>query len=1280
MMPLWSVKKPYTVFVAVVLIVVLGIVSFTGMSTDLLPELNLPYLVVMTSYPGASPEEVEQSVTRPLESVLSTAGGLREINSISNENISIIMMEYAQQTNMDSATIELSGSIDLLADRFPDTVGRPMIMRISPDMLPVMITSVDMADYDLTELSHFVRADIIPQLERIDGMATVSAEGLLEEELQITLNQVKIDSLNREVRARLEQELDKTRDELEKAQSELQNGRDELDNTLPDQIDQLTGAGLEVSAGISRIESILAQESILQAEKAAFAMEKQAIDQAVDQVVDGLRQQLAGLVPDENTDELIQSLIQQAAELGPQGILDWLSSLPDTVADSIDPAVIEPILQLLARQTALTAETQNIEVRLMTLEAMKPDLEKGLAEARDGLQTIEAGKITLAIEMAAAKTTLEQGSQELENGLAELDNAREQALEQGDITSLMTPALLGQIIAAQNFSMPAGSIRDGVDQVVVKIGDAFQDQAELGRTLLFSMEPVGDIRLNDIADLVLIDNSAESFTRINAQPGLILTFQKQSNASTADLTDEIHTQISRLESEYPGLQIRALMDQGDYIGLITGNVISNLLWGGLLAILILLLFLKDPRPTAVIALSIPVSLMFAITLMYFSGVTLNIISLSGLALGVGMLVDNSIVVIENIYRLRHQQISATRAAVIGGRQVTGAILASTLTTICVFLPIVFTQGMSRDLFTDMGLTIAFSLIASLLVALTVVPAMSATLLRSVGEKDHRLFNRMVERYAQSLRFSLKHRYIVIIIALVLLAVSIYGVTVMGFAFIPAMDSQQMSLTATVPDGLDNEEKTAFIDDVTERILSIEAVDYVGALSGGAMFGGGGFGGGGESSEMSYYILLKDQRDLTNLEVEALIYDKTADLGTELSVTASTMDMSALGGSGVQLLIKGNDLDQLAETAADLTEQLRQVEGTTQVEWDGEFTGRELRVTVDRDAAMRHQLTTAQIFQQVAAVLNQTTAVTTLRQAGEEELPVLIINPDYAAITVDTLLELELTATGRNGETFTVTLDEIAEVREAASPQSISRVSQVRTTTVSAQIAQDYNIRYVSRDIEQMLETVEIPAGFTVELTGENETIMESMNDLILVLLLAILFIYLIMVAQFQSLLSPLIILFTIPLAFTGGLLLLWLLGFDLSIIAMLGFLVLSGIVVNNGIVFISTINQLREDGMERMDAIITAGTLRIRPILMTAMTTILAMSTLAIGVGDGAELTQPMAVVTIGGLTYATLLTLYIMPVLYSALHRRELRRPDLDDLEPALSAGQNHPEVTSHE
>ncbi len=1280
MLPLWSVKKPYTVFVAVVLIVVLGIVSFTGMSTDLLPSLNLPYLVVMTSYPGASPEEVEQSVTRPLESVLSTSGGLREINSISNENISIIMMEYAQQTNMDSASIELSGSIDLLADQFPDLVGRPMIMRISPDMLPVMIASVDMADYDLTELSHFVRDDILPQFERIDGMATISAEGLLEEELQMTLNQARIDALNDDIRAHVEKELDNTRAELEKAQSELQSGRDELENTLPEQIDQLAGAGLEVSTGISRIEALLAQEASLQAEKAAFSMEKQAIDGAVDKIVEGIQQQLGDLVPDEPPEELMQSLARQAAELGPQGILDWLNALPDTVTGSFDQAMIDQVLQLLARQTALTAETQNIEVRLMTLEAMKPELEKGLKEAKSGLQTIESGKITLAIEMAAAKTQLEQGSQELEKGLAELEKAREQALDQADISSLITPALLGQIIAAQNFSMPAGYIRDGLDSVVVKVGDPFQDQADLADTLLFSMEPIGDIRLSDIADLDMIDNSGESFTRINGQPGLILTFQKQSNASTADLTDEIHQQISRLESEYPGLQVRALMDQGDYIGLITGNVISNLLWGGLLAILILLLFLKDPRPTAVIALSIPVSLMFAVTLMYFSGVTLNIISLSGLALGVGMLVDNSIVVIENIYRLRHQQISATRAAVIGGRQVTGAIVASTLTTICVFLPIVFTQGMSRDLFTDMGLTIAFSLIASLLVALTVVPAMSATVLKSVGEKDHRVFNRLVERYAQSLNFSLRHRYIVIIIAVVLLAVSIYGVTVMGFAFIPEMDSQQMSMNVTVPEGLDNEEKTAFIDEVTERILSIDAVDYVGALSGGAMFGGGGFGGGGgESSEMSYYILLKDERDLTNREVETLIYDKTDDLGADLSVTASTMDMSALGGSGIQLLIKGNDLDQLAATASDLTGRLRSIEGTTLVEWNGEFTGRELRVTVDRDAAMRHQLTTAQVFQQVAAVLNQTTAVTTLRQSAEE-LPVLIINPDYESITMDTLLDLELTATGRDGETFTVTLDDIAEVREAASPQSISRVGQVRTTTVSAQIAQGYNIRYVSRDIEQMLATVELPAGFTVELSGENETIMESMNDLIMVLLLAILFIYLIMVAQFQSLLSPLIILFTIPLAFTGGLLLLWLLGFDLSIIAMLGFLVLSGIVVNNGIVFISTINQLREDGMERREAITTAGTMRIRPILMTAMTTILAMSTLAIGVGDGAELTQPMAVVTIGGLVYATVLTLYVMPVLYSALHRRELRRPDLDDLQPAAMTGPAHPEVIDHE
>ena len=868
------------------------------------------------------------------------------------------------------------------------------------------------------------------------------------------------------------------------------------------------------------------------------------------------------------------------------------------------------------------------------------------------------GEVTLS----TTKTQLEDAEQKLADAQEQFDQARDAAYKKADLSGMLTADMLGNILMAQNFNMPAGYITEGEEQYLVKVGEEYASLEELENTLLMHMDVdgVGDVRLSDVADIALTDNAGESYAKVNGNDGVVLSFQKQSTASTATVSQRINSAIAQLQEQNPGRHITPLMDQGDYIDMVVGSVLSNLLWGGLLAIIVLIFFLKDAKPTFIVACSIPFSLMCAITLMYFTDVTLNIISLSGLALGVGMLVDNSIVVIENIYRLRSLGVPASKAAIQGAKQVSGAIFASTLTTICVFLPIVFTQGISRELFTDMGLTIAYSLLASLVVALTLVPAMGAAVLKNTKEKSHRWFDAFVEGYQRLLGWALRHKAPVLSGVTALLAISIFLTTQMGTAFIPAMDSPQMSATLTMPRGAAQQDAYAMADTVMERIAAVDGVETVGAMSGGSgmssMMGGSSSGG-----SITYYILLSDDRTATNADVSAAIEAQVADLDCTVEVQESTMDMSALGGSGVELVITGRGLDEMNAIADDLRGILRSTEGLVDISENSVTGNPETRITVDKYKAMQHGLTVAQIYSELAAELKAENTATTLTLDGTDT-PVVVVKPAGQAPTRGNIMDHAFTVTNAEGEEETVRLYDIAAKQETDSVSSINRENGARTMSVSAGVDARHNIGLVSRELEKKLADYELPEGYTVEIAGENETINSAMTDLVKMIALAVVFIYLIMVAQFQSLMSPFIVMFTIPLAFTGGLLALWLTGSELSVIAMLGFLVLAGVVVNNGIVFVDNINQLRLAGMDRTEAILETGRTRIRPVLMTALTTILAMSTMALGIGDGAEMTQPMAIVTIGGLTYATLLTLLVVPVLYDIFRKKPLYDPELDD------------------
>lgn len=1226
MLPKFSVKKPLTVFVAIIMVLVLGVVSFTKMTTDLLPSMNLPYVIAYTTYPGASPEKVESTVTNPLEETFATVSGVENVTSISNENVSIIVLEFSQDTNMDSAIIDLNGKVDLVEGYFDDGVGATTLMQLNPDMMPIMMVSVDVDGMSIDEVSTYVNDEVIPNLERIEGVASVSAAGLVENQLQITLDTDKIDSLNKKIQNNINSELDKKQSEIDSSLSKLNKSEAELEKQSQKQISQLTEASVELESGLTQLSSAIAQVQMIDSVG-------DSVDPALSEAKEMLKESKSKLKEFKE-----QLKLAEQAGLDTSTIKENISALESTI-NTIDTTI------------------KNAEKGLNSSSASADELKAKQKELKEKQKQLESAKSTLNQELTKASIKIIQGKSQLEAAKKELETAREEALKSADLSTKITPEMINSVLAAENFSMPAGYISEDTSEYSVKVGDKFTSIDQVEDLLLFSMDGVGDIYLKDVADIKYVN---DSYTNVNGNPGVMLAIEKTSTASTASVCEKLNDTIDSMTSDNHKLHILSLMDQGIYIDMVVDSILKNLLYGGILAVIVLLVFLRSIKPTIIIAFSIPMSLLFAVVLMYFTGISLNMISLSGLSLGVGMLVDNSIVVIENIYRLRNSGVSKFKAAVYGAKQVSGAIFASTLTTICVFVPIIFTEGITRQLFVDMGLTIAYSLIASLIIALTLVPCMASRILTTTDEKEHRLFDKFVNAYESLLEKALDHKAIVLIGALLLLLLAGFSVTKMGTAFMPEMNSTQMTATISAKEDqeLTKDDLEKLGDEFVQKVKTIDDVKGVGAMSGsGGMMSAM---SSGKNQSLSVYIVLKEDMEHTNKEISKMIKQKTSSMDCDISISESTMDMGSMLGSGIELEIKGDDLDKLQDISADMTDLLKSTEGVTDITSSLDDAETEQRVSVDKEKAMKYGLTVAQVYEQVSKNLKKETDSTTIT-SNDKDLAIVI--KDNKETTVKDLKLLEITGT-KDNEDVTVKLNEIATITNATTPSSINHKNQTRYMTVSAAVDEDHNIGLVSREVQSKLDKYKTPTGYTIDLTGENETIQETMKDLILMILLAIVFIYLIMVAQFQSLLSPFIVMFTIPLAFTGGILGLLVTRQILSVTSMLGFLVLAGIVVNNGIVFVDYVNQLRLDRYNKRDALIQTGRARIRPILMTAMTTILAMSTMAFGVGMGSELSQGLSIVTIGGLLYATLLTLFIVPILYDIFHRKEMKNIIIDDEE----------------
>ncbi len=1245
----FSVKKPLTVFVTVLGIIVLGVVAYLKMTPDLFPNMDFPYVIIVTSDPGASPESVEQTVTKPLEQSMATLDKIKAVTSTSQDSVSMVMLEFEDSADMDTISVDIQQKISVLQGSWDDTVSAPYVLKINPSMLPVMVAAVSREDTGVYDLSDFVTEEISPKLEGVSGVASISVSGAVTREAHVILDEEKLSALSEKLAAAVRKELNKAESELTDAKSEVKEGQAELQSAK-----EAMASGLASAAG-DAVDTV-------------YAKLKDVYNALPETGIGG-----TGI-----TGTLVDGSGSTDGDTGGSTDGDIDSGMGDM------SGMAQQMQQLQQLQRIFAQLNETMQTLRTTLCGLLADLESGRMQREVEGQVYSAAisLIDAMTQLTKADIQLDEALTQIEDGLEQIADAYNSVSDQTDVGGMLSMSTVSQLLTAQDFNMPAGYIEDesGV-KYMVSVGGKVATRQELEDMVLLDlgMDGIEPVTLGDIATVVVTDDADELYTKVNGENGILITFTKQSNYATAEVSDNINARFDELEAQYEGLHFAPLMDQGDYIYLIVETITSSLLWGALFSVVVLYLFLRDWRPTLITLISIPVSVIFAIVLMYFTGVTINMISLSGLAVAVGMLVDNSVVVIENIYRLRAKGATVVQAAVSGAQQVLGAVAASTLTTVCVFAPIVFVEGLTRQMFTDLALTITYSLMASLLVALTLVPAMASGMLRRNMAIKPGLLDKIYPAYRRAIAFALDHKAGVLLLSLVLLVTSGWAAVSRGFTFMPDMDMNNLSVTVTMPEGTTRDEAVKLADTVLERVMTVENVENAGFMMGSSSDMSFDAASGG-SYDVEGYITMPEGTfgSVAGKEIE----DLCADLPCEVT-TGGVMSemMSYMTGSGVSLQVFGSDMTDLQASARTIAAQLQQVEGIGEVSDGLDESAAALQVVVDREAAAKHGMTVAQIYMKLSAALQSSTSVSDIT-LDSEDMSLSVDAAEGTTLTREKLLELEITpdstassmsagssslsrlAGDEDDEDTTFKLGDVATVEETVSMNTIARDQQRRCVTVTAAVADGYNVTHVTVSAQQAVNSLTLPDGITVEFNGENEQIMDAMSQLMLMLLLGVVLVYLIMVAQFQSLKSPFIVMFTIPLAFTGGFLALLVANIEVSVISLIGFVMLVGIIVNNGIVLVDYINQQRLAGMACREAIIDACVTRLRPILMTSLTTILGLVVTAASKNAGTALMQPIAVVCIGGLLYATLMTLFVVPCMYESMNKKDLRRVDEKELE----------------
>ncbi|MBN2558644.1 MAG: efflux RND transporter permease subunit [Clostridia bacterium] len=1006
----FSVRRPITALMMTFVIILLGVVALTNLKMDLFPDINLPYAIVSTSYSGAGPEEVENIVTRTIETAMATVSNIKTISSTSGDGSSLVILEFNQDTDMDVVMLEMRERLDMVSPYLPDDVSSPMLIKFDMNLIPMMGYSVSYDDSDMWATTRWAEDVLKPRLEKIDGVASVSITGGIEKEIRITPDKAKMESLG------------------------------------------------------------------------------------------------------------------------------------------------------------------------------------------------------------------------------------------------ITEQMLGQMITAGNLNLPGGKITDGSTEYSVRTLGAFQSLDDLKAVSFFSKTLMKPVELKDFAEVTYDNINTRTYSRVNGRDSITISLQKQSDYNTVEVAGRVRDEISLIEEEYAGASLVLTLDQSQYTRMMVNNVGLNGLIGAILAVIILFVFLKDIRATFIIGVAIPISILAAFILIYFAGITLNIVSMGGLALGIGMLVDNSIVVIENIYRLRTQGLGMKKAAIKGASTIAGAITASTLTTVSVFLPVVFISGFTADIFREMALTVSISLLASLFIALTLVPMIASKTLRADKSKHHHVISALTRFYSGALGWSLKRRALVLVIALLFFGGSVYGVLGMGMEYFPESDQGQLSVSVELPKGSEYTETVAIVSEIEEILQSYEEVKITSAsvLSKGGAFGFGGSGGGADTGTLTVVLVPKSDRSMSTAEFADDLRNRLKEIeGANIFVSAiDNPGMAMLGGSSVTVEIQGDDLMELDAIAEDIKKIFDETEGISESETSLDSSAPEIAILPVEPRMAMAGITTYQIANAVSNSL-QGLGVTSVR-LDNNDVTVRIMRPDE--FVLDTIGDISIpTALGTE-----VSLKDVAVVEIREGVTSIQRESQQRLASVTGKLSEGYDPGSVGRAIQDRLDDYEYDDSYTIKLAGTNEEIAEAFDSLLFALAIGIILVYMIMAAQFESLIHPFIIMFSIPLAFTGAFLGLLSTGNPLSVPAFIGMIVLAGIVVNNGIVLVDYINRLRREGRRKDDAILEAGPVRLRPILMTVVTTILALVPMSIGLGEGTEMTTPLAITVIGGLIFSTILTLIVIPVMYSLIAGRD--------------------------
>ena len=1274
----FSVKKPFTVLVAVIMVLMLGFVSISNMQTNLLPDVNTPYLMVVTVYPGASPERVESEVSDVMQNALGTVAGVEKVTATSAENYSLLLMQFSDDTDMNSAMVKVSNKVDQTTASLPSSCLTPSIIEYSLNMNAFMTVAVSREGSDVYDLSEFVSDTLVPYVERKGGVSSVSTNGLIEKMVQVQLSQEKIDAINEKLLEVIDVQLADARKQLESAEAQIEAGRKEYNRQFKNYSNTVSDTMMQEMSGQvgDAIEVVRKQaQALLDSVNQLIAVvQEPEIQQALIDVRDGLQRVMDKF--NETGMKDIDSLIEIVTELRDitdklTGALQQLQQRLNTESGTEGSTAADLADDLQVQQSLNTIyNTLNDVIKAMD---DVPGLTKTFSDA---IGNFSQQQMQAYMKFTEAREMLNEYEKQLAEAKQTYADAEEKAMASSDVSKLLDIDTLAQLIYAQNFSMPAGYVKDSSGKSwLLKVGEEYDSIEDISGALLLHVDGFGDVRLSDVADVEVIDNAEASYTRLNGERAAVLKIYKGATSSASEVSDNCLSAFQELEAQYDGLHVVVLSNQGNYITIIVKSILSSMVIGAALAIIVLAIFLRDVKPTLVVGFSIPLSVLFAVVLMYFTGMDLNVMTLAGLSLGIGMLVDNSIVVIENIYRLRGRGVPAARAAVQGAKQVGMSVVASTLTSVCVFLPVVFSSSIVKSLMQPMSLCIGYCLMASLIVALTVVPAAASTVLKKAEPKQLKWFDKIQDKYAKSLEWCFRHRALPLLAAVVLLAFCGWRVFSMGVELLPTITSNEAIVTLSTTKDLSKEDSYAIAGKAMEAMLEVDHVEEVGITTD-TRVAGMDIGQLGlpttitdllnaANSYGTYQVNVMLDESLSSSEIETArqaledalsgIEDCTAKV--EIS---GMQELTSQLASGLSVKIYGADaetLSQLSEKVVDIVNDTEGFANATNGLGSGDAT---INLHIARDKVRSYGLTVAQVYQQIAAKLTTTTTAQTPVTVDGSTMSVQISN-NLDPVTKENMMDMtfETTVMSADGTTSTgtCTLADMATWDTGSAPDSITSEDQTQYVSVTADTLDGYNTTVQARVLEKKLNEFarsdEMPEGCSFSMGGESDSVNFMVNEMVQWLSLALPFVYLVMVAQFQSLLSPFIVLFTIPLAFTGGLLGMLFTGQQLTMISLMGFIVLMGTVVNNGIVFVDYANQLRLGGLERRAALVATGKTRMRPILMTTLTTVLAMLQMVFSNDMASQLMSGMAIVIICGLSYATLMTLYIVPILYDILFRK---------------------------